>query len=537
MQDDVATSTSMLLALAALLVCWALLYGFHPLARWKWRKIPGPPPKWYAGNLMEMMRESSYHYYIRNARKYGKVIKVWFGATPVIVVTDPDLGRAINLRNPNRHSTVGPVTVMPPKERIFDNEGILLTKDRAYHRSLRNAWQPAFFSESLNGYANLMNGGADRLIKRLGKAAAKKQEVNIWRMLGDLTMDVVGTASFGVEFKTQVDEDEDPSSSKESRELVMSAQTIFQMGGAGGSLYVPIVVLCPALLPLVRMIAGAFPDARMKKLIRARTKLQETCASLLQQARERKESAAKSTGSKPERGLAPGSFMEHMAEAKHHANVKNGSPFSDIEIIQQAFGFLLAGYETTASALAFTIYNLSANPDKAAKLIQEVDAFGRDRLPQNNDLEKLPYVQAVFKEALRLFPPGHISIREAVEDLNLDGFMVEKGTWIHVSLCGIHRDPDVWSKPDEFVPERWIPGAPEEATEAQKKAWMPFGDGIRACVGKRFAWEEALIALLRIYQRFDFKLSPGQVPLEVRSPFTLGPAKGIFVTPVLRMEE
>lgn len=65
--------------------------------------------------------------------------------------------------------------------------------------------------------------------------------------------------------------------------------------------------------------------------------------------------------------------------------------------------------------------------------MQEVDAFGRDRLPQNSDLEKLPYVQAAFKEALRLFPPGHISIREALEDLNLNGFSVEKGTWLHVS--------------------------------------------------------------------------------------------------------
>lgn len=105
---------------------------------------------------MEMMRESSYHYYIRNARKYGKVFKViflgfkcplvlmftcrwcvhvtflsaqvWFGATPVIVVSDPILGRAINLRNPNRHEPVGPVTVMSPKQRIFDEEGILQTK-------------------------------------------------------------------------------------------------------------------------------------------------------------------------------------------------------------------------------------------------------------------------------------------------------------------------------------------------------------------------------------------------------------------------
>lgn len=64
--------------------------------------------------------------------------------------------------------------------------------------------------------------------------------------------------------------------------------------------------------------------------------------------------------------------------------------------------------------------------------MQEVDAFGRDRVPQNSDLEGLPYVQAVFKEALRLFPPGHISIREAVEDLNLNGFLVEKGSWVHV---------------------------------------------------------------------------------------------------------
>jgi hypothetical protein len=149
----------------------------------------------------------------------------------------------------------------------------------------------------------------------------------------------------------------------------------------------------------------------------------------------------------------------------------------------QAFGFLLAGYETTASSLAFTIYNLSCHPDKTAKLMQvgqeclpcpanksncpftaqlsllqkshtqtklldtweyrladawesaqEIDAFGRDKVPGNRDLEQLPYVQAVFKESLRLFPPGHISIREAVEDLNLNGCLIEKGTWLHVRL-------------------------------------------------------------------------------------------------------
>ena len=70
-------------------------------------------------------------------------------------------------------------------------------RSREYHRSIRNAWQPAFFSESLEGYSTLMNAGAERLLGRLGRAAAREQEVDVWRYLGQMTMDVVGTASFG----------------------------------------------------------------------------------------------------------------------------------------------------------------------------------------------------------------------------------------------------------------------------------------------------------------------------------------------------
>jgi hypothetical protein len=113
------------------------------------------------------MRQSSYHFYIRNARKYGKIFKVrpfgargsamyrfpgedvfgshasipgalqvWYGATPVIVVTDADLGRAINLRNPNRHTAMGPAAIMAPKDRMFDSDGILLTKECAPTQSV-----------------------------------------------------------------------------------------------------------------------------------------------------------------------------------------------------------------------------------------------------------------------------------------------------------------------------------------------------------------------------------------------------------------
>ncbi|CAK0764599.1 hypothetical protein CVIRNUC_003174 [Coccomyxa viridis] len=523
-----------LLGLAAL-VSLVFLYGLHPVTRWKYRQFPGPPPTWLFGNIRDIIKKSAYHYYIEQAQVYGKLFKVWYGATPVIVVTDATLGRAVNLRNPNRHTAIGPATILQGKDRIFESEGILLTKDREFHRSIRNAWNPAFFSQSLEGYASLMNSGADGLVRRLAQSAAKSEEIDIWRTLGDMTMAVVGSASFGVDFRTQSESSE---SSAEAKELVHAAQTIFQQGGAAGSMWVPIIVMCPPLLPVVRQLAMYFPDKKMLNLMHARRTLKDTCEALLRQVRQQ---IASSNGAapagKPERGVAPGSFLHHLATAKHHPSVRNGDDFTDMEILQQAFGFLLGGYETTASALGFTIYSLAANPDKAAKLMQEVDAFGRDREPGRLDIEQLPYVQACFKEALRLFPPGHIAIREAVEDLDLDGHFVPKGTWIHVSICGIHRDPKVWGNPDEYTPERWVEGSPLEATDAQKKAFMPFGDGIRACVGKRFAWEEALIALIRIYQKIDFKLSPGQVPLAVRSPFTLGPSKGIFVTPILRVEE
>ncbi len=77
---------------------------------------------------------------------------------------------------------------------------------------------------------------------------------------------------------------------------------------------------------------------------------------------------------------------------------------------------------------------MDALASECSCVAQEIDTFGRDSIPHNSDLEQLPYVQAAFRESLRLFPPGHISIREAVEDLNLGGFFAEKGSWIHVCL-------------------------------------------------------------------------------------------------------
>ena len=110
----------------------------------------------------------------------------------------------------------------------------------------------------------------------------------------------------------------------------------------------------------------------------------------------------------------------------------------------QAFVLMLAGYETTAAALSFTLYLLAANPDKQQLLVDEVDSFGRDRKPSLEDLESLPFLDACLKEGLRLYPPAPTHIREAARDTEIGGYRVRKGQWLGCAMWSMHRNPKYW---------------------------------------------------------------------------------------------
>jgi thromboxane-A synthase/cytochrome P450 family 3 subfamily A len=204
----------------------------------------------------------------------------------------------------------------------------------------------------------------------------------------------------------------------------------------------------------------------------------------------------------------------------------------------QAAGFILAGYETTANALAFTIYCLAHNPDKEARLLAELDGWGPpDRLPSAADMDSFPYAAACFQESLRLFPPAAAAVREApAGGIQLGGFSVPAGTALQVSIHAMHHNPRYWSHPEAFNPERFMPGTPE-AAEVTPGAFMPFGDGARKCIGYRFAMLEGVLTLVALYQQYTFKLLPGQVPLKLKTSLTTGPANGIHVTVHHRRQE
>lgn len=207
-----------------------------------------------------------------------------------------------------------------------------------------------------------------------------------------------------------------------------------------------------------------------------------------------------------------------------------GQPLSDIEILAQMQTVLLAGYETTSSALAHAVYFLAQDGDATRRLCAEVDALARlcgGREPTSDDATRhLPFATACINEALRLKPPASVLVRECVSATRVDGFLIPAGTTVMMCSTPIHLDQAHWPEPLTFRPERFLDGSDKAR---HPMAFLPFGAGPRSCIGGRLAMAEAVLALARIYQSVTLALEPGQVPLANREGLTNVPAHGVHV--------
>jgi cytochrome P450 len=186
------------------------------------------------------------------------------------------------------------------------------------------------------------------------------------------------------------------------------------------------------------------------------------------------------------------------------ARYDDGQPMTDLELRSELMGLIFGGFETTSSALSWTIALLDLHPDVAATAYDEVDALGGRRV-EMGDLEHLPYLRACFDEAQRL-QGGPMFSRSPVEDDEIAGHHIPRGSIVAVSPYTLHRDPRFWRDPDRFDPGRFF------TDELTKNAFIPFGLGPRKCLGMRMAYIEALFALVTAFQRYRFRLEPGFVP-------------------------
>jgi cytochrome P450 len=214
-------------------------------------------------------------------------------------------------------------------------------------------------------------------------------------------------------------------------------------------------------------------------------------------------------------------LMSRLLEVRAVDEGETGVAMSDRQVRDEVLTLFVAGHETTATGLAWTVYYLCKNPDIYADLEREVDALGETRSVA--DLPKLGLAQRVFQEALRLMPPVYVFGRDSLVPVTIGDVELPPPTNVLISPWALHHSARIWPDPERFDPDRFLPG--REATR-HRYAYLPFGAGPRVCLGNHFAYMEAQLALAVLLRRWHFELLGEDEP---EPSATLRPKHGVRV--------
>ena len=237
------------------------------------------------------------------------------------------------------------------------------------------------------------------------------------------------------------------------------------------------------------------PRPGMVSEVRAMKTLRSTVAAYIREQRERT--------------LMPGLPEDLTQRLIAARDPESGQQMGDERLVDNVLTFFLAGHETTAKALAWTLFLLARYPEWAARLEEEVErVVGKASLAAEH-IEQLVLTQQVLHESMRLYPPVPIMSRQAVAEVEVDGHVVKPGTSLLIPIYAIHRHARRWPDPDAFRPERFAPGNEAAIPRYQ---YMPFGAGPRVCVGRAFATMEAVALLATFVRHARFELSGAPEP-------------------------
>ena len=199
-----------------------------------------------------------------------------------------------------------------------------------------------------------------------------------------------------------------------------------------------------------------------------------------------------------------------------------GSGMSDKQVRDEILTLFIAGHETTASGLAWSLYLLARHPEAYERAQQEADALTEEHV-RFEDVKALPFCSRVFKEALRMYPPIYIFGRQAVKPVTVAGYKLPRGTIAFLCPFTTHYRQDLWEEPHRFNPDRFTPEAEQNRP---REAFLPFSGGPRTCIGNHFALMEAPIVLATLLRRARFELASSQ-QVEPHASATLRPLGGV----------
>lgn len=345
----------------------------------------------------------------------------------------------------------------------------LITSEGELHRRQRRLVQPAFHSQRLAGYATSMVRCA------IDHAASWRggETVDIHEEMMRLTLMIVGETLFSADLRNA-------------------------SSGVGDSLKVALASFLRVNSPMAQFVAP-YRKRAMKVAAEARKKIVAVLQGIIDEHR-----------ADPDKYDDMLSMLMQASEGSQH--------MSDDLLLDESLTLFLAGHETVANALSWMFYLLSQNPECEAKLRVELDAVLQGRAPALEDLQRLQYTTQCFKEALRIYPPVWVIVRDAVTAYRVADMDIPAGTLLLLSTFATHRDPRWWPEPLKYDPDRFGP----DAAPRPRFAFYPFGAGTRNCIGENFAMMEGVLLLATILQRWKMDFLPGQ-KVEMWPQITLRP--------------
>ncbi len=417
-----------------------------------------------AGSVRQLVRDPL-NFFLGMASEYGDIVCYRPAPDPAYLINHPDYIRHVLVDNNHNYSKA------TYSNQIFNKvigEG-LLTAEGEVWRKQRRMLQPAFHHARIERLDEMIVDAAQTMLEKWQRAYQAGQPVDVAREMAALTLTVTTRALFGVDLGEEV----------------------------------------RAVGEIVNRAASFLEKPSDPRLIQSAGDLAALVDRIIQQRKRDFKDG--------------GDLLSSMILTR---DAKTGAAMDDLQMRHQILTLMLAGYETTASALSWTWYLLSKNPTAMERLRGEVKEALNGRPPRYADLDSLPYTRMVLNESLRLFPPAWTLGRRALGEDEIGGYYVGPNTVLAICIYTVHRHPVFWDQPEVFDPDRF---SPENSEGRHKFAYIPFGAGPRQCIGNHFGLLEASLIIATVAQRFELHLMPG-VEVRPQAVFVLRPARDLMMS-------
>ncbi len=399
---------------------------------------------------------------LRGAHEHGDVVRFRTPGFDVFLLDRPDAIKHVLQDRPTNYLKSRSYRML----RLLLGDG-LLTSEGEFWRRQRRLAQPAFRRDRLEAMGARMLQPVEELADDWLRRA-RKGPLDARIEMSRLALEIASDTLFGATLPGQASE-------------ISTALAEVQS-------YANHITTRPLVVP------RSVPTPRNRRYERASSVLDRTVADLIEGRRQ-----------VVERGEDPGDDLLALLMAA--TDEETGEGMTDAQLRDEVMTLFLAGHETSATGLTWALVQLARHPDVEARCREEVLRVTGGAPPTVAQLRDMPYLRAFVDEVLRLHPPAWIMEREPIQDDEIVGYPIPKGSVVIVSPYVTHRNPALWDRPHRFDPERFL-GA--EARERQRYAYFPFGGGPRQCVGNNFALMEMQLTLARLLSRFRISLVPDQ---------------------------